>query len=134
MTTRRAFLGTLVGGLLVTGLAAEAQQAGKVVRIGLLSFAASDPASAARWKALRERLRELGYVEGQNVAFEARWGDGQAGRLRGLAAQLIDAKVELVACLAACAASLPAVPPLSFAGYNLQVVGAPTVRQVSGPC
>jgi putative tryptophan/tyrosine transport system substrate-binding protein len=96
VTTRRAFLGTLVGGLLVTGLAAEAQQAGKVVRIGLLSFAASDPASAARWKALRERLRELGYVEGQNVAFEARWGDGQAGRLRGLAAQLIDAKVDIL--------------------------------------
>jgi predicted TIM-barrel enzyme len=38
VTTRRAFLGTLVGGLLVTGLAAEAQQAGKVVRIGLLRF------------------------------------------------------------------------------------------------
>jgi len=77
-------------------LAASAQPAGKVVRIGLLSFAASDPASAARWNALRDRLRELGYVEGQNVIFESRWGDGQVGRLRSLAAELIDAKVDIL--------------------------------------
>jgi ABC-type sugar transport system substrate-binding protein len=57
---RRAFLGTLAGGLLAAPLAAEAQQAGKVWRIGLLSYAASDSGGAARWKAFREQLRELG--------------------------------------------------------------------------
>jgi len=93
---RRAFIGGLAGGLLAAPLAAEAQQAGKVVRIGLLSYAASDSASAARWKAFRDGLRELGYVEGQNVIFESRWGDGQVGRLRGLAAELIDAKVDIL--------------------------------------
>jgi putative ABC transport system substrate-binding protein len=93
---RRAFLGTLAGGLLAAPLAAEAQQAGKVWRIGLLSYAASDSGGAARWKAFREQLRELGYVEGQNVFFESRWGDGQVGRLRGLAAELIDAKVDIL--------------------------------------
>jgi putative tryptophan/tyrosine transport system substrate-binding protein len=77
----------LILGLLAATLTAEAQQAGKVSRIGLLSYAASDPASVARWKAFRDRLRELGYVEGQNVIFESRWGDGQVGRLRGLAAE-----------------------------------------------
>jgi putative ABC transport system substrate-binding protein len=93
---RRAFIGTLAGGLLAAPLAAEAQQAGKVWRIGLLSYAASDSGGAARWKAFREQLRELGYVEGQNVFFEARWGDGQVGRLRSLAVELIDAKVDIL--------------------------------------
>ena len=80
---RRAFIVALAGGLLAAPLVAEAQQPGKVPRIGLLNVAASDSASAARWKAFRERLRELGYVEGQNVIFESRWGDGQVGHLRG---------------------------------------------------
>ena len=75
---------------------ASAQQPAKVWRIGLLDYGASDAASASRWKALRERLRELGYVEGQNVIFDPRWGDGQAGRLRGLATELINAKVDIL--------------------------------------
>jgi putative tryptophan/tyrosine transport system substrate-binding protein len=66
-------MGVLAGGLLAAPLSVEAQQAGKVVRVGLLSYAASGPASAARWKAFRDQLRELGYVEGQNVIFESRW-------------------------------------------------------------
>jgi putative ABC transport system substrate-binding protein len=93
---RRTFLAGTGAVLLAAPLAAEAQQAGKVVRIGLLSYAASDSASAARWKAFRDGLRELGYVEGQNVIFESRWGDGQVGRLRGLAAELIDTKVDIL--------------------------------------
>jgi len=93
---RRAFISTLAGGLLAAPFVAEAQQAGKIWRIGLLSYAASDSGGAARWKAFREQLRELGYVEGQNVFFESRWGDGQVGRLRGLAAELIDAKVDIM--------------------------------------
>jgi putative ABC transport system substrate-binding protein len=93
---RRRFIEVIAGGLLTAPLAAEAQQAGKVVRIGLLSTAAPDPSSAARWTAFRDRLRELGYVEGQNVSFESRWGDGQIGRLRGLVAELIDAKVDIL--------------------------------------
>src|SRR5713101_5556737 len=68
---------------------ASAQQPAKAWRIGLLDYAASDPAGAARWKAFREGLRELGYVEGQGVVFEARWGDGQTGRLRGLVTGVI---------------------------------------------
>jgi putative ABC transport system substrate-binding protein len=96
VSTRRAFLGTLAGGLFAAPLATNAQPAGKVVRIGLLDIAASDTAGSARWKAFRERLRELGYVEGQNVVFEARWGDGQVGRLQSLAAELIGTKVDIL--------------------------------------
>jgi hypothetical protein len=88
---RRTFLGTLAGGLLAAPLAAEGQQSVKIWRIGLLDYA-SDPASSTRWKALRDRLRELGYVEGQSAFFESRWGGGQVSRLPGLAAELVNAK------------------------------------------
>jgi putative ABC transport system substrate-binding protein len=93
---RRMFLGTLAGGLLAVPLVAEAQQAGKVVRIGLLDYGASNPSSAARWAALREQLRALGYVDGQNVVFESRWADGQVARLPGLAAELVAGKVDIM--------------------------------------
>jgi putative ABC transport system substrate-binding protein len=96
VTTRRAFIGTLAGGLLAAPATAMAQQQGKVVRIGLLDYAASEPASAARWKAFFERLRELGYVEGQNVVFEPRWGNEEVGRLPSRAAELINAKVDII--------------------------------------
>jgi putative ABC transport system substrate-binding protein len=91
---RRAFISGMTVGLLAAPLGAEAQQAGKVWRIGLLDYA-SDPASSSRWKALRDRLRELGYVEGQNVLFESRWGGGRS-RLPDLAAELVNAKVDII--------------------------------------
>ena len=93
---RRTFIGALASSLLAAPLAAEAQQAGKVVRIGLLDYGASNPSSAARWKALREQLQQLGYLEGQNVVFEPRWGDGQVARVPGLAAELVSIKVDVV--------------------------------------
>ena len=96
MIDRRSFLGTVAGGVLVVPAAARAQQAGKVWRIGLLDYGGPDPAAAARWKAFRERLRELGYTEGQNVVLEPRWGNGQVGRLPGLATELINAKVDII--------------------------------------
>ncbi|HUM17358.1 MAG TPA: ABC transporter substrate-binding protein [Candidatus Nitrosotalea sp.] len=93
---RRAFLHSVTMFLLAVPLAAGAQQPGKMVRIGLLDYGAPNPSSAARWKALREQLRQLGYLEGQNVVFEPRWGDGQVARLPGLAAELVGIKVDIV--------------------------------------
>ena len=93
---RRAFLGTLAGGLLAAPLAAEAQQAGKVYRIGLLDFSAPDPARQAWWNAFRQQMRQLGYVEGQNVSFEPRWAQGEDDRLPKLAAGLVSLKVDLI--------------------------------------
>ncbi|PYM53149.1 MAG: ABC transporter substrate-binding protein, partial [Candidatus Rokuibacteriota bacterium] len=65
MTTRRAFLGTLAGSLLAAPLAAAAQPAGKVYRIGYLT-AGSVTANPRVLEAFRQGLRELGWVEGQN--------------------------------------------------------------------
>src|SRR5882724_12394238 len=92
---RRQFVGGTFA-LFASTLVAEAQQQGKVVRIGMLDYGTSNPSSATRWHALRGRLRELGYVEGQNVVFEPRWGNGQVARLPSLAAELIKIKVDIL--------------------------------------
>src|SRR5437867_7770602 len=75
--------------LLAAPLAAEAQQAG-TRRIGLLETSFPSPARVQLWETLRRRLRELGYLEGQNIAFESRFGEGKPDRLPGLAAVLHD--------------------------------------------
>ncbi len=93
---RRTFLGTLAGSLLAAPLAVEAQQTGRPWRVGLLDFGAPDASSAARWKAFREQLHQLGYVEGRDVVFESRWGNGHAARLPGLAAGLGKIKVDIM--------------------------------------
>src|SRR5215468_8009045 len=92
---RRAFLGTTALGLVALH-AGPARAQPKVARIGLLDYAAPDQARIAWWKVFRDRLRELGYVEGQNVVYESRWGDGQLTRLAGLAAELVNARMDII--------------------------------------
>ena len=87
---RRAFLGIL--GLLAVPIAAEAQQEGKVPRIGYLSSSPSDAFAAA----FKQGLRELGYVEGQNIHIEYRWTEGRMERLAPLAAELVRLKPDLI--------------------------------------
>jgi putative ABC transport system substrate-binding protein len=96
VTSRRAFICILAGGVLAAPRVAEAQQAGKVYRIGLLDYSAPDPGRQAWWNVFRQRMRELGYVEGQNVSFEPRWAEGDADRLPKLAAELVRLKVDLI--------------------------------------
>ncbi len=74
-------------------LAAEGQQVGKVYRIGYLSIA-SGP--SPRTEALRQGLRELGYIEGKNITIEYRFAQEKADRLRGLATELVNLKVDLI--------------------------------------
>ena len=74
--------------------AAEAQPA-KVPRIGFLG-AASASGYAPQLKAFREGLRDLGYVEGKNIAIEYRWAGGKHDRLAGLAAELVRLKVDVL--------------------------------------
>ena len=88
MMDRRTFLGVIAGSLLAAPPAAEAQQAGRVWRIGYLS--ADDPSAAPHLvEAFRQGLRDLGYVEGQNVIIEFRFANGKYDRLPHLAAELV---------------------------------------------
>jgi len=93
---RRTFIGTLAGGLLAAPLAAKAQSARRVWQVGLLDYGSPDAARLAWWRAFQDKLRELGYVEGQTVVFHPRWGNGQVSRLQGLASELVAAKVDIL--------------------------------------
>ena len=81
--------------LLVSSNIAEAQQPKKVSRIGYLSSA--DPASeSVRSEPLRLALRELGYIDGQNLSTEYRYSEGKNDRLPELAAELVRLKVDII--------------------------------------
>ena len=92
MTSRRAFLSALTGGLLAAPLAAHAQQAGKVWRIGFLVGTTSTPFI----EAFRQGLHDLGYTEGQNIVIEYRSADNRYERLPDLAADLVRLKVDVI--------------------------------------
>jgi putative tryptophan/tyrosine transport system substrate-binding protein len=92
---RREFLGTLAGGVLAVPRAAQAQQTGKVYRIGMLERT-SAAIGAANLGGFQQGLRELGYVEGKNLVIEYRSADGRDERFPGLAAELVRLKVDLI--------------------------------------
>jgi len=93
--SRRAFLGTMAGGLLAAPLAAEGQQqVGKLSRIGVLMNLYSPDAHPPQ--ALRQRLRDLGYVEGQNLVIDWRYQLGGTDRLAALAAELVRLKPDVI--------------------------------------
>jgi putative tryptophan/tyrosine transport system substrate-binding protein len=93
---RREFITLLGGTAAAWPLAARAQQS-KVARIGALYIGLADAESFK--KELREGLRELSYVEGQNIAFEFRSAEGKLDRLPELAAELVRLKVDVIVAL-----------------------------------
>jgi ABC-type uncharacterized transport system substrate-binding protein len=86
---------TLTLSLLAAPLAADAQQAGKVPRIGYLRVT-SPSDRPPLLDAFRQRLRELGWVEGQNIVIDYRYAEGRVDRLPDLAAELVRLKVDLI--------------------------------------
>ena len=95
MMDRRTFIGGITCGLLVTPLKARAQPAGKVRHIGLLSAGSStDPPPVN--EAFRQRLRELGWVEGQNIVIDYRFAEYRYDRLPDLAAELVRLEVDII--------------------------------------
>ena len=95
MTYRRKLIIALLASSLGVPLASFGQQAAKVARIGFLE-ASSPSAIAARIEAFRQGLRELGYVEGKNVAIEYRYAEGNFDRLPALAAELVRLNVNVI--------------------------------------
>src|SRR5262245_52856895 len=115
--TRRTIglLLTLALGLLVVPLVADAQPAGKVWRIGVLT--GMDTPESPTGTSFRQGLRALGYVEGQNIAIEWRVSDGQAERLPGLAAELVRLKVDVIV-----ATNNPAIAAAQLATSTIPIV------------
>jgi putative ABC transport system substrate-binding protein len=120
---RRAFVFAVGMSLLAAPLRLAAQQPQRVPRAGyLFSFT---PAEARHlWEACRQGLRELGYVEGQNIMLEPRWADGHHERLPELAADLVRLKVDVIVS-AATPASRAAKAATSSIPIVIVAVGEP---------
>jgi putative ABC transport system substrate-binding protein len=99
---RREFISLLGGGAVAWPLLARAQQGERMRRIGILQgLAENDPEWQRRLAAFKQGLQELGWTEGRNVAFEFRFADNKPERLPGLAAELVQANVDVIVTNAA---------------------------------
>ncbi len=107
MISRRAFISILAVELLAARLAAEAQQAGKIPRVGYLApghpGAVVDLNAPTSFKIIRQGLRDLGWIEGQTVIFEPRFARDDANKLPALAAELVRIPVDVLATVATAA-------------------------------
>ena len=113
---RRRFLSMSLGAAAVAPCVAEAQQGTTIHRIGLLTSGAPQH---ARVDALRTGLRDLGYVEGQNLVIEYRWAEGHYDRLSALAAELARLKIEVLV-----AAGTPAIAAAKRTTTTIPIVMA----------
>ena len=133
---RRAFLSSLAGSLLITWpLGAEAQQAGKVWKLGYL-----DQGAAARSQryvdGLKQGLHDLGWVEGRNIAIEARFAEGKTDQLPGLATELVRLKMDVIVTSttpAALAAKHATTRIPIVIGFTADPVGSGIVASLAHP-
>ena len=95
MMDRRRFVSARAGSLVITPSIVKAQPAGKVYRVGFL-LGATEESVVSLFRALKEGLQELGYIEGRNLVLDRRYGDGKMERLPDLAGELVRAKVEVI--------------------------------------
>src|SRR5262249_10743026 len=92
---RRDFITLLGGAAAAWPLAARAQQIAKLPTIGYLGSAT--PATQGQWAAaFARRLRELGWIDGRNVAIEYRWAEGRDERFAEIAAEFVQLKVDVI--------------------------------------
>src|SRR6266567_913896 len=120
---RRRFIKVIAGGLLAAPLASEAQQAGRMYRIGYL-FEGRPPAGPPQ-RALEEALRELGYVEGKNLMVERRFAAFKYDRLPDLAAELVRLKPDVIVT-----GGNPSIAALKQATTTVPIVMAWTIDPV----
>jgi ABC-type uncharacterized transport system substrate-binding protein len=133
---RKCVAGCLALVLTFVGLASVvvAQQPAGIHRIGILSISGS--VFPARVEAFRRRLRELGYIEGQNIVFEYRYAEGKQDRFPELAAELVRLKVDVLVTAgtpaARAAKNATATIPIVFAGAS-DPVGTGIVSSLARP-
>ncbi len=111
-----AIIAVLLIGILAVPLAAEAQQAGKIYRIGYLT------AGGGVEQSFRDAMRQLGYLEGQNIVIEGRFAERKLERLPDLAAELVGLKVDVIVTIttpaAQAAKNATATIPVVMAGSS----------------
>jgi ABC-type uncharacterized transport system substrate-binding protein len=133
--SRKIFVWLLATVLLATVSIAEAQQPKTVPRIGYL--AASDAArKSARAEGIRLALRELGYLEGQNIAIEYRYAEGKRDRFPELAADLVRLKVDIIVAAGGtveAAKNASKTIPIVMTGTGLDPVEAGVVESLARP-
>src|SRR5262249_16650566 len=130
---RREFI-TLLGGAAAWPLAARAQQAGKLPTIGFLG--ATPSAESQRVAAFVQRLRELAWVDGRNLAIEYRWAEGRPERVSEIAAEVVRIRVDVIVTVAtpATLAAKPATAVIPSVGAPLSdPVGTGLVTSLARP-
>jgi putative ABC transport system substrate-binding protein len=136
LIARFAFIASVAVGMLSVPLLVASQPAQKTFRVGHLAAGGRTPDGAPP-RALREALRDLGYVEGQNVAYQARFAEGKWERLPGLAAELVQLKVDVLVAqggLAAVAAKeATSTIPIVMAPASGDAVATGLITSLSRP-
>jgi len=127
-------MAAIAGGLLAAPLAAEAQQARKVWRLGILAPGLSEDTS--RLSVLMQTLHSLGYVQNQSLLVERRFAEGKIDRLPGLAAELVQLTVDVIFTVSTpgvrAAQSATTTVPIVFVGVG-DPVGSGLVLSLSRP-
>ena len=95
MIGRRQFI-TLIGGAAAWPLAALAQQPAQMKRVGMMMGFAKDALGQVSAKAFQQELERLGWTEGRNIAMEYRWAEGRTERYGDIAAEFIQAKMDVI--------------------------------------
>jgi putative ABC transport system substrate-binding protein len=135
--TRKITVLTLCAMLFALCFPAEAQQPKKLPRIGYLS--PNDPTrDSSRFEPIRLALRELGYIEGQNIAFEYRYAEGKVDRFPELAAELVRLKVNVIVAgggtrLVLAAKNATKTIPIVMVGVGVDPVEAGFVESLARP-
>ncbi len=142
MNTRREFIGTLAGGLLAAPLVAEAQQPGKVYRVGFIfttspvsEMAGPEPVHPLA-RAFVQSLRTLGYVEGQNLILERRSAEGRFERFGDIVAELVRLRADVIVtvsdAMAQAAKAVTTTVPIVMAS-SIDPVGRGVVQGLARP-
>ena len=134
---RREFIALLGSSAAILPRKSFAQARDKSRRVGLLEYSRADPERVRLWDIFRQRLRDLGYVEGDNIAFEQRWADGSSELLPALATELVKLNVDVIATAGtpSAQAALHATSTISIVmatGNDPMDVGIPSLSHPTG--